>query len=56
MEKKKKAAVDQKEKGEKNLAEPRAPKFLYSDLDELNAQWTNDIKFAESRIKKLIGI
>jgi len=53
LDKKRKAVMDQKTKGEKILTDPKAPKFLYSHLDKLNALWTEANKAAEDRLKAL---
>ena len=55
MDKKRKAVMDQKEKGEKILKDPKAPKFLSAHMDKLNALWADANKCAESRLKQLKG-
>ena len=55
LDKKRKAVMDQKEKGEKILKDPKAPKFLHSHMDKLNALWSDANKSAESRLKQLKG-
>ena len=55
MDKKKSAVTTQKEKGEKILKDPKAPKFMQAQLDKLNALWTDANKCAESRLKQLKG-
>merc|ERR1719295_963226 len=53
LDKKKSAVTTQKEKGEKILKDPKAPKFMQAQLDKLNALWTDANKCAESRLKQL---
>jgi len=53
LDKKRKAVMDQKTKGEKILGDPKAPKFLHSHLDKLNALWAEANKAAEDRLKGL---
>jgi len=53
LDKKRKAVMDQKEKGDKILKDPKAPKFLHSHMDKLNALWADANKCAESRLKQL---
>ena len=48
--------MDQKEKGDKILKDPKAPKFLHSHMDKLNALWADANKCAESRLKQLKGL
>ena len=48
--------MDQKEKGDKILKDPKAPKFLHSHMDKLNALWADANKCAESRLKQLKGM
>ena len=55
LDKKRKAVMDQKEKGEKILKDPKAPKFLSAHMDKLNALWADANKCAESRLKQLKG-
>ena len=55
LDKKRKAVMDQKEKGEKILKDPKAPKFLSAHMDKLNALWADANKCAESRLKALKG-
>jgi hypothetical protein len=53
LDKKKKIVNDQKIKGEKILADPKAPKFLHGHMDNLKELWRQANKTAEDRLDGL---
>ena len=55
LDKKRKTVIEQRQKGEKILTDPRAPKFLQGHLDKLNGLWKEANRAGEERLQQLKG-
>lgn len=55
LDKKRKVVMDAKQKGEKLMTDPKAPKFLQAHIEKLNSTWNEANRAGDERLKQLKG-